>query len=90
MALQPTATFRIPQPGSSITYQGIIITVTAGGKLAINGQSDDRCVQFSRRSGVAGSCIGYAILHDNQLKVFEGPSIGMGMLTREAVLAACR
>ena len=76
--------------GQTVVYKGISITINDDGKLTIDGVTDAVCVAFNRNGGMNCSWRGFAVLRGLEISIFEGPSIGFGMLTREMALAACK
>ena len=87
-ACKPDASFPMPPPGRSVTYERVRIVLRTDGQLEVGGRTGT-VVEFDR-GGVSSDYKCFAVLRRSCIEVYEGSTHGPGMITREEVSAACR
>jgi len=81
--LTPTAKIALAS-GQSTSYEGIQIKIETDGRLAINGRTDEHCLECSR--GVGGSCRVVVLLRPGEVWIFTGSTVGRDMVNRQMIL----
>lgn len=89
MKLEPVKTFRLKLGESVMFEKQVEICLARDGKVKIGDKCDNTCVDFNHQGGVGCSWHCFAVRVNGTIKVFQGNSIGSGMITRQQVLAAC-
>ncbi len=82
-ALEPVASFTLGR-GKSRQYYGTAISRQGDG-LKVNGCPAAAMVSFNRSHGVGGSFRVFAALREDTVAIFEGDTIGPGMITEQQV-----
>jgi len=85
-ALQPVTHFPL-QPGQKRDYHGVTISLGPDGRLIAPGGLTGCIVSFTRRERM-GAWRGFAALKGGIVYVFEGATIGQGMIDEQEVRAA--
>jgi hypothetical protein len=91
--LQPVQVICNPCVGQTYNYRHAVVSLTEDGlQVVCSGHvsRDERCVSFSCSGGVGSFFLCFAVKVNGNIKIFEGPGIGMGMLEKNQVLAACQ
>jgi len=84
--IEPVARFPL-ECGQRRNYEGIRIVVASDGEITANGKRGKGLVSFNRQHGLATMhCI--ALFTEGQVMVFEGNTLGPGMISEEQVKRA--
>ena len=87
MSLQPSQVIDI-KPGGGVTFKGKVITRLPDGHLAVDNTTHPQCLSFCGLDGMASAYRCFAVLKGDEVYLFAGPGIGIGMLNQADVLAA--
>ena len=78
------------QPGQSVMFdEKVTVCLTPDGNIEVKGRSDPLCVEFRYTEGCLGSswrC--FAVRTKGGVAVFQGSTVGRGVLSRQQVISA--